>query len=140
MVLIIMVALLQQIQHEPYGNYRTMINNCMEWKTIKESDTYEISSTGLLRNKKRGTVKPLAYDHEGYIRYQLTINGKRKNRFAHRLVAEAFIPNPDDLPIVHHMDNVRDNNNVENLMWCTSKFNRQNAYVTCPCCGEKIKV
>ena len=112
----------------------------MEWKTIKESDLYEISSTGQLRIKKTGVIKNLSYDNDGYVRYPLTIDGKRKNRFAHRLVAEVFIPNPDNLPLVHHKDNVRDNNNVENLMWSTHKFNRQNAFVKCPCCGTKIKV
>lgn len=112
----------------------------MEWKTINETDAYEISSTGLLRIKASGTIKSLLYDHDGYVRYPITVNGKRKNRFAHRLVAEAFIPNPENYPIVHHKDNVRDNNDVSNLMWSTHKYNRQFAFITCPCCGNKIKV
>ena len=112
----------------------------MEWKTIKETDLYEVSSTGLLRNKKTGDLKKPGYDHDGYIKYAIVVDGKRKNRFAHRLVAEAFIPNTENLPVVHHIDNKRDNNCVDNLMWCTQKYNRQHAFVTCPCCGEKIKV
>lgn len=112
----------------------------MEWKTIEYAPEYEISSTGLLRRKDTGKIKKLIYDHDGYVRYAVTVDGKRKNKFAHRLVAEAFIPNPNQYPVIHHKDNQRDNNDVSNLEWCTQKYNRQFAYVTCPCCGEKIKV
>lgn len=113
----------------------------MEWRKTKEwPELYEVSETGLVRNIITGKVRKQRYDHDGYVRYSLSENGKTKNRFAHRLVAEAFISNPDNLPVVHHKNNERADNRVENLEWVTSKTNRDNAYVTCPCCKTKIKV
>ena len=48
----------------------------------------------------------------------------RKNKYVHRLVAEAFIPNPNNYLEINHKDEVKDNNNVENLEWCTSEYNK----------------
>lgn len=61
---------------------------------------------------------------QGYKTVSLTKDGVTKTVFVHRLVAEAFIPNPDELPIVNHKDEDKTNNFVENLEWCTSEYNR----------------
>ena len=60
---------------------------------------------------------------KGYKTVPLTKGGKTTTKFVHRLVAEAFIPNPDDLPFVNHIDEDKTNNFVENLEWCTEQYN-----------------
>ena len=61
---------------------------------------------------------------KGYKIVSLTKDGKTKNIFVHRLVAEAFIENPDNLPMVNHKDEDKTNNFAENLEWCTASYNR----------------
>lgn len=59
----------------------------------------------------------------GYVHVGLCKEGKMKLYNVHRLVAQAFIPNPNDLPVVHHIDDNKSNNRVSNLQWCTQKEN-----------------
>lgn len=61
---------------------------------------------------------------KGYKTVSLTKDGKTKGMFVHRIVAEAFIPNENDLPMVNHKDEDKTNNFVENLEWCTASYNR----------------
>ena len=113
----------------------------MTWKSIPSlNDRYEINEVGELRNVSNRKMYKITEDKEGYIRYYFTINRKSFAKYAHRLVAEVFLPNPDSLPVVHHKNNIRSDNRVENLEWVTQKYNRANAFIHCPCCGEKIKV
>ena len=99
------------------------------WKSIKEFEgLYEISSCGRVRrfNKDRRCKKYKILSPNilrGYKRIGLYKNGKGKYLQIHRLVAETFIPNPDNLPQVNHNDEDPSNNNVGNLEWCTSKYN-----------------
>ena len=63
-------------------------------------------------------------DSKGYLQVELRDDyGKRKIKKVHRLVAETFIPNPDNLPEVNHKDENKQNPSVSNLEWCTSKYN-----------------
>ena len=72
---------------------------------------------------KGGQMKQSMHD-KGYKTVALTKDGKTKTVFVHRIVAEAFIPNPDNLPMVNHMDEDKTNNFAENLEWCTASYNR----------------
>lgn len=65
-------------------------------------------------------------DHgNGYRYITLIKNGKSKNNYVHRLVAQAFLKNPHLYKVVNHKDSIRANNNVENLEWCTHSYNIQ---------------
>jgi len=98
-------------------------------------DLYKIDERGKLHsNPRQGTkgkiIKGSITKH-GYLRYGLkTKNKKQVNRFAHVLVAMAFIPNPDNLKEVNHEDGDKLNNSVTNLKWCTRSYNVKHAYDT----------
>lgn len=89
------------------------------WKKIDEHPDYSVSNFGKIRNdKKNKLVKPWNNGH-GYL--HIALNGVKYK--VHRLVAKAFIPNPDNLPIVNHKDEVKTNNISENLEWCDYHYN-----------------
>ena len=94
------------------------------WRNVVGYEgAYKISSCGNVRGfRYKGNFKP-ADNGFGYLTVCLTKNGKRKTQYVHRLVAEAFIPNPDHLPQVNHIDENKQNNKIENLEWCTAKQN-----------------
>lgn len=109
-----------------------------EWRTIEGFEgSYEISSHGQIRSLDRshtagtrtrvikGGIKTPEEMVNDYFRVYLYKDNKRSRHFVHRLVALAFIPNPEGKPIVNHMDRNRKNNNVTNLEWCTDKENNQ---------------
>ena len=90
------------------------------WKDIKGYEgLYQISNTGKVKGLKRNKVLKLILQRSGYYYVDL----QRKRRLVHRLVAEAFIDNPDNLPEVNHKDEDKVNNDASNLEWCTSKYN-----------------
>lgn len=99
-----------------------MENKAEIWKSHPDIDKIEVSSFGRVRSVKRYYYKinPI---NSGYLKIQFSMNGKRINKLVHRLVAQAFIPNPNDLPEVNHKDGDRMNNNVDNIEWCTHEEN-----------------
>lgn len=101
-----------------------------EWKDVKGFEgLYQVSNLGRVKSldgksNHRGEIilKPIT-DKYGYYRVHLYKNAKLKTALIHRLVTQAFIPNPDDLPCVNHKDENKLNNNVSNLEWCDNKYN-----------------
>ena len=107
-----------------------------QWKPIKGYEgTYSVSTLGRVRREQGfrwGGCCGIAYVRErilkptnqrGYSIVGLSLCNKLKRKQVHRLVAEAFIPNPQNLPQVNHKDENPKNNTVENLEWCTSEYN-----------------
>ena len=86
-------------------------------------ENYEVRPNGEVVNIKTGKVLKPCKNAGDYFQVCLNKNGKQKNFYIHRLVAQAFIPNPDNLPCVNHKDENKTNNNVENLEWCTHEYN-----------------
>ena len=98
------------------------------WKDIDGYD-YKISSLGnVLRvyHHKTKSIKP--YIRNKYLTVHLCKNNKPKHFFIHRLVAEAFIPNPDKKPQVNHINGIKTDNTVSNLEWVSSEENISHKY------------
>lgn len=112
------------------------MNNVIEiWKPIiidGITTYYSVSNTGKIKNNNTNKLLSLKKDTHGYLRTTIYVNKKQKNRFVHRLVAFAFVdnPNPKDFNIVNHLDGNKQNNYAENLEWTTSAGNSQHAWAT----------
>lgn len=93
------------------------------WKEI--DDRYSVSNLGRVKSNyanKEKILKPFL-NKRGYLMVDIRHPGYRKSISVHRLVATAFIPNPDNLPEVNHKDEIKTNNSVDNLEWCTLQYN-----------------
>lgn len=95
------------------------------WKPIEGYDNYMVSNLGRVKSLKRGILK-LIKNKNGYYYISFSKYGKIKTFIVHRLVAEAFLPNPDNKPQVDHINTNRTDNRVENLRWTTYKENNNN--------------
>lgn len=106
------------------------------WKIYPDYDFIEVSNLGRGRSKDRyvpsknggkrlakGHILKQYQERSGYMRVKFKVNGETKSVLVHRMVATCFIPNPDNLPEVNHIDNDRTNNTVSNLEWCTRQYN-----------------
>lgn len=100
-----------------------------EWKDIKDFPNYAVSTEGRVKDTKRNIFK-YQRDNEGYREVELYKNGKRYRKRVHRLVAEAFIPNPENKEDVNHIDGCKCNNCLKNLEWATRSENMLHAYRT----------
>ena len=94
------------------------------WKDMPISaGRYKVSNFGNIK-RKDGYIMSQYISHRGYKMTGLTVNGKQKGFLVHRLVAEAFIPNPYNKPFINHKDGDKLNNNANNLEWCTNSENQ----------------
>ena len=96
-----------------------------KWEVINGYEDYSVSNFGKVVSRKFNNDRILKQkiDKDGYRRVHLSKNGHDKYFFVHRLVAQAFIPNPDNLPQINHIDECKFNNCIDNLEWCDAKYN-----------------
>ena len=107
-----------------------------EWRDISGYEgLYQVSNLGRVRSLTRkitnnersylinGKILKENKLANGYLKVGLSANGNSKLHYIHRLGAQAFIPNPNSYPMVNHKDEDKTNNRVENLEWCTAKYN-----------------
>lgn len=92
-------------------------------KEIFGYENYTVDENGRIFNKKRKRYLNTYLNAYGYPAVDLWKNGKKKYFLVHRLVAEAFIPNPNNYKEINHKDENPANPNVDNLEWCTRKYN-----------------
>ena len=113
----------------------------MEWETVKGFVDYEATKCGRIR-RKGGIVAPkgmtpyflkgkeLSFSHDryGYLKTALRKGGKRHHKTVHRIIAETFIPNTRNYPVVNHKNGIKDDNRVENLEWCSFSYNTRHSF------------
>lgn len=104
------------------------------WKPIPVLDgRYEASENGEIRNAETGVIRKQRTDKYGYKRINIPRNdgtGSNYTAAVHKLVASAFVPNPENKKCINHIDGNKGNNNASNLEWCTYAENSKHAYVT----------
>lgn len=102
------------------------------WESVKGYEgLYEVSNLGRVRSLKRATTSGVVLNQavkHGYMHVCLSKDGKPSTKRVHRLVAEAFIANPMDKPVVNHIDGDKTNNAVSNLEWATNSENELHSF------------
>lgn len=107
------------------------------WKDCKANKNYQVSNFGRVRSQEsKDTIgriikaKILNYKNinsRGYCIIRFQLGGKKSNHTVHRLVADAFLANPQELPQINHKDGDKTNNHINNLEWCNNSYNQKHA-------------
>lgn len=97
------------------------VSNLGRCRSLDRCINHPISKNG--KKMLNGRILSLCKCGSGYLMASFSLDGKRKFEMVHRIVAKAFLPNPDNLPEINHIDEDKTNNCVDNLEWCTSKYN-----------------
>lgn len=100
----------------------------MVWKKIKEFPNYSVSDEGEVRNDLSGRMLTIFNNSSGYKVVHISSDKSKKTVRVHRLVAQAFIANPQKKSCVNHINGNRGDNRVENLEWCTHSENNAHSY------------
>ena len=110
--------------------YNEIIKSAEQWKEIEGTNgKYIVSNDGKVATlRKRKKLLTLTKQKTGYLYAMIEINGKQVNKRVNRLVASAFVNNPDNLPVVNHLDGCKTNNRAENLQWVSYKSNTKHAW------------
>ena len=98
------------------------------WKEIKESNNYLVNENGCVKRKWNDKILTQSKQANGYLTVGINLGDKYKRCYVHRLVAETFLPNPDNLSDVNHKDYNKENNCVSNLEWCNRSNNLKHSY------------
>lgn len=122
--------------HHQEGVFKIHIKNSEDWKDVEGYEgIYQISNWGRVKSLSRerynghgyyvvgDKIRKLMLSEKGYYLVMLTKNNTSKNYRVHRLVAKHFIPNINNYPIINHIDEIKTNNHVNNLEWCTQNQN-----------------
>lgn len=93
------------------------------WKDIPDFSNYQASNKGKIRNKRNKKILKNNKRKDGYEVICLVVNNIHKMCYVHRIIAKTFIDNPNKLSFINHKDENKSNNNIDNLEWCTQKYN-----------------
>lgn len=104
------------------------ISNFGQIRSVPRYITHKTKGGGFVNQYFKGKILKPTTTRNGYKMIVLSKDGKFKYQTIHRLVATAFIPNPENKPTVNHKDGDKSNNHVDNLEWCTSSENNSHAY------------
>lgn len=101
------------------------MENTKEFRPYSKNENYMVSKDGEVYSLLSEKIIKHRIDSGGYHMVGMTIDGKQKNIWVHRMVAETFIPNPNNFKYINHKDEDKSNNNVDNLEWCSNAYNNQ---------------